>query len=156
MAVTPNGEGYWLAEANGTIIPVGNAADFNLTKCKTSGKSCHGLLGHIVAISTIATGKGLLLVNSNGRVFAFGSAAFLGDIYTRKAKLPAPVVGLSALPAGNGYWLATADGRVYGFQHASFLGGTFTTKVKTGLQARIAGIAYSPAPAPAPTPRRKA
>jgi hypothetical protein len=62
------------------------------------------------------TGSGYWLVASDGGVFAFGDAGFLGSL---GANPPAsPIVALAPTPTGAGYWLVSADGTVYAFGDA--------------------------------------
>jgi hypothetical protein len=58
------------------------------------------------------SGGGYWLVASDGGVFTFGDAPYLGSPST--GSVNAPVVGLAPdLPSG-GYWLVAADGSVFG------------------------------------------
>ena len=63
---------------------------------------------------------GYWLVASDGGVFSFGSAHFVGSAAPYH---PASgVVGMAPTPDGDGYWLATAAGGVYTFGDAGFYG----------------------------------
>ena len=53
---------------------------------------------------------------SDGGVFAFGDAHFLGS--TGSIHLNQPMVGMAADADGNGYWLVAADGGVFTFGDA--------------------------------------
>ena len=66
------------------------------------------------------TGKGYWLVASDGGIFAFGDAAFLGS--TGDIRLNRPIVGMAATPTGNGYWLVASDGGIFAFGDAGFFG----------------------------------
>ena len=59
---------------------------------------------------------------SDGGIFAFGDARFLGS--TGATRLAQPVVGMSRSPSGNGYWLVASDGGVFAFGDARFQGST--------------------------------
>ncbi len=63
---------------------------------------------------------GYLEVASDGGVFAFGDADFLGSMGGRS--LVAPIVGLAITPDGHGYLEVASDGGVFAFGDASFLG----------------------------------
>ena len=57
---------------------------------------------------------------SDGGIFAFGDAAFLGS--TGNIKLNSPIVGMATTPTGAGYWLVAADGGLFAFGDATFAG----------------------------------
>ena len=79
---------------------------------------------------------GYWLVASDGGVFAFGAAPFLGS--TGATRLNRPVVGLTADPAGRGYRMVAADGGIFSFG-APFYGSL--------------GVDAAPPPASGPWPR---
>jgi hypothetical protein len=62
-------------------------------------------------------GKGYWLVASDGGVFAFGSARYIGS--PSRGQTPEAVVGLAPTFDGGGYWLATAGGHVYSYGDAA-------------------------------------
>ena len=66
------------------------------------------------------TGNGYWLVASDGGIFAFGDARFLGS--TGAIALRSPVLRMAATPSGTGYWLVAADGGVFAFGDAAFSG----------------------------------
>jgi len=70
-------------------------------------------------MSPSANGSGYRFVATNGGIFAYGSASFLGP--SGALALAAPIVGLASDPATGGYWLIGADGGVFAFG-APFLG----------------------------------
>jgi hypothetical protein len=84
------------------------------------------------------------LVTSTGRAFAFGSAKFLGDVYTANAEkgLRGHIVGVTAMPSGAGYWLVSSAGLVIAAKGTKFLGDVYTAKVKK-LNHPMVGIAYT-------------
>jgi hypothetical protein len=82
---------------------------------------------------------GYWLVGSDGGVFAYGSAAFLGS--TGALKLAAPVLAMAPTPSGRGYWLLAADGGVFSFGDAPFLGSMAGTRKLGGA---IVGMAATP------------
>jgi hypothetical protein len=67
-----------------------------------------------------AAPSGYWLVASDGGVFAFGGAPFLGS--TGGQLLTAPVTGVATTWPGDGYWLAAADGKVFAFGTARDVG----------------------------------
>ena len=71
-------------------------------------------------MATTPTGKGYWLVASDGGIFAFGDASFVGS--TGAMRLNAPIVGMAAAKAGKGYWLLASDGGMFSFGDAPFAG----------------------------------
>jgi hypothetical protein len=86
-------------------------------------------------MATTPDGGGYWLVASDGGVFSFGDAPFLGSVATvGLGALNAPVVGITASSDGAGYALATAGGDVIPFGNGVAGGGL------GGLRAPIVGI----------------
>ena len=83
-------------------------------------------------------GPGYWLLGSDGGVFGFGAARFLGS--TGSSKLNQPVVGMAATPTGAGYWLVARDGGIFAFGDAAFHGSTGAMK----LNRPIVGMAATP------------
>jgi hypothetical protein len=80
-------------------------------------------------------GKGYRFVASDGGIFSFGDATFLGS--TGSLKLVKPVVGMAKARIGDGYWLVASDGGVFSFGSAGFHGSTGDKK----LNSPIVGMA---------------
>jgi len=59
-------------------------------------------------------------VASDGGIFAYGDAGFLGS--TASIALNKPITSLDISPKGQGYWLAATDGGVFNFGDATFQG----------------------------------
>jgi peptidoglycan/xylan/chitin deacetylase (PgdA/CDA1 family) len=57
---------------------------------------------------------------SDGGIFSFGTAAFLGSMGGQP--LNEPIVGMAATPDGNGYWEVASDGGIFSFGTAAFHG----------------------------------
>ena len=86
---------------------------------------------------------GYWLAGTDGGVFAFGRAGFLGS--TGDIALNQPVVGIAATPTGRGYWLAATDGGVFAFGDAGFfgsLGGTALRRPVVAMAATPTGRGY--------------
>jgi Tol biopolymer transport system component len=86
---------------------------------------------------------GYRLVASDGGVFAFGDAPFLGS--TGAIRLASPIVGTAALPDGSGYWMVAADGGVFAFGKAGFYGsaaGRTLAKPIVAMAATPTGAGY--------------
>jgi hypothetical protein len=67
-----------------------------------------------------ANGGGYWFVASDGGVFSFGDATFLGSM--GGSRLNAPVVGMASDPASPGYWLVGSDGGIFSFGDAGYHG----------------------------------
>jgi hypothetical protein len=85
-----------------------------------------------------AKGAGYNLVASDGGIFNFGGAKFLGS--TGATHLNQPIVGMAPTPSGNGYWLVASDGGIFNYGDARFLGSTGATH----LNEPIVGMAPTP------------
>jgi hypothetical protein len=86
---------------------------------------------------------GYWLAASDGGIFTFGNAKFLGS--TGSIRLNKPVVGIALTPAMQGYWLAASDGGIFTFGDAKFLGsegGTPLTKPVVAMAATPSGKGY--------------
>jgi hypothetical protein len=112
LASTPDGEGYWLASADGSVTGVG----------VTSYGSMAGtvLNAPIIAISATPSGHGYWLLGRDGGIFSFGDAAFRGSMGA--VRLNDPVIDLAPTPTGHGYWLLGRDGGIFSFGDARFFG----------------------------------
>ena len=82
------------------------------------------------------------MVASDGGVFAFGNAGYIGSVPGQGITSPVPLVGISPSPDGQGYWLAASDGSLYSYGDATFLG----SLSGLSLAAPVVGLA-------APKPR---
>ncbi len=72
-------------------------------------------------MASTSTGNGYWLVASDGGIFAFGDAPFLGS--TGGTPLNKPIVGMAVTPRNTGYWLVASDGGIFSFG-ATFYGST--------------------------------
>lgn len=135
IATTHNGNGYWLATADGSVYSFGTAkfygSTFNYGLTGLGGS--HPLNAPIVGMATAPNGSGYYLVAADGGVFNFGSAEFHGSSYSLGLTglngphpLNAPIVGIVSTPGGNGYYLASADGGVFNFGSAKFHGSAYS------------------------------
>ncbi|HVF73986.1 MAG TPA: C40 family peptidase [Acidimicrobiales bacterium] len=147
IVATPSGLGYWVASADGRVVPFGDAT------------ACGDAPAPVVAMAATPTGPGYWTVDSGGRVSAFGDAGHHGDgrgpamamaatpsglgywvahatgcvsahgdarQYGGRAGATVPVVAMAATPSGLGYWLADAAGEVSAFGDAEPVGGCRT------------------------------
>ncbi len=76
----------------------------------------------IVGMAATANGRGYWLVASDGGIFSFGNARFMGS--TGGMALNQPIVGMAATADGGGYWLVASDGGIFTYGDAQFWGST--------------------------------
>jgi hypothetical protein len=81
---------------------------------------------------------GYWLVASDGGIFTFGHAGFLGS--TGGMHLNQPIVGMAATQDDQGYWLVASDGGIFAFGDAGFFGSTGAIH----LNQPIVGMAATP------------
>ena len=136
MAATPDGRGYWLADAGGGVQAFGDATYFG----SMAGHALNSPINHIVAAPD---GAGYWLVAADGGTFSFGDAHFFGSMGGRP--LNAPVVDLAPTPSGRGYWLVASDGGIFAFGDAHFfgsMGGRHLNRPVVGITADAATGGY--------------
>ena len=83
------------------------------------------------------------LVASDGGIFTFGGATYLGS--TGALRLAAPIVGMTATSDRSGYWLVASDGGIFTFGDARFLGSTGALVLNrpiVGMTATADGAGY--------------
>jgi hypothetical protein len=97
-----------------------------------------GLNAPIVGSALTPDAKGYWLVASDGGIFSFGDAKFLGS--AGATPLNRPIVGMARTPDGGGYWLVASDGGIFTYGDASFLGSTGAIH----LNEPIVGMAATP------------
>ncbi len=128
-----DGQGYWLANAAGSVYSYGDAHAF----------PAQPVGAKVVGVTATPDGGGYWLVTADGGVNSFGDAKFFGS--AANTHLVAPAVSLTATPDGQGYWVATADGGVNSFGDAAFFGSAAATHLATpavGLTATSDGQGY--------------
>jgi hypothetical protein len=122
MTPTADRNGYWMVATDGGMFAFGDAKYHGsipgLGLAPAGSGAAKALAAPIVAMVASPTGKGYLLVASDGGVFAFGDALFHGSC---------PGIGgcngsvVAVVPdAGEaGYWVVTSTGHVYAFGNAA-------------------------------------
>ncbi len=78
-------------------------------------------VSNIVGIVPTPSGHGYWMVGSDGGVFAFGDAGFVGSLPGLGVHV-SNIVGIVPTPSGHGYWMVGSDGGVFAFGDAPFLG----------------------------------
>ncbi len=89
------------------------------------------------------TADGYRMVATDGGIFAFGNAKFLGS--TGGTRTAQPIVGMATTPSKAGYWLVAADGGIFNFGDAAFLGSTGAIRLNrpiVGMAATVTGKGY--------------
>jgi hypothetical protein len=116
-------QGYDIVTTNNEIATCGDI-DTNLASATPMT-----LAQPVVGASASPYGTGLLSAASDGGVFAFGDAPFLGSMGGRH--LDKPIDGMAAHEVASsatnasgidGYWLVAADGGIFAFGNAPFYG----------------------------------
>ncbi|HVE46026.1 MAG TPA: hypothetical protein VNA57_04680 [Acidimicrobiales bacterium] len=126
----------WHIDASCSTTPITD----NRTALHTAG--CVDI--SVVALAGAPDGKGYWIAQSDGGVFAYGSAQFHGSAGSLRLRGTKQVVSLAADPATGGYWLGAADGGVFAY-NAPFtgsLGGARLNKPVAGLAGARDGSGY--------------
>jgi titin len=131
MAVMPDGNGYWVASADGSVAAFGAAQQYG----SLAGTK---LAAPVVTMASTPDGKGYWLTASDGGVFAFGDARYFGS--EGGHPLNKPIVGMTTTPDGQGYWLVASDGGIFTFGDAAFYG----SQGGHPLNKPVVGMAASP------------
>jgi hypothetical protein len=136
IASTPDGQGYWLASADGGVYSFGDATFYD------SMAGDH-LSAPIVGIAATPDGHGYWLAAADGGIFAFGDAQFYGSMGGHP--LAKSVVGIASTPDGRGYWEVASDGGMFAFGDARFygsMGGHPLAKPVVGMASTTDGHGY--------------
>ncbi|HET6794446.1 MAG TPA: hypothetical protein VFH45_08400 [Acidimicrobiales bacterium] len=102
-ATTVDGNGYWLAGADGGVVTAGDTGFFG------SAGGLH-LAAPVVGMAPTPDGRGYWLAGADGGVMTFGDAGFFGS--AGGLHLAAPVVGMAPVAAYGGYLLVSPSGAV--------------------------------------------
>ena len=120
--------GYWVLDSNGTVHGFGDAADFDSSSPSvgqvplTVGKNPNNLA---IAMDSHPDGKGFWVIDIQGRVYAYGSAAHYGEVVVpwpgtdKWGEDGMQAWDIACTPSGNGYWVIYGNGVVHGFGDAS-------------------------------------
>ena len=113
MAATRDGNGYWVARADGDVTTHGDAVNYG-------SMAGHPLAAPITHLVATPDGGGYWEVGADGGIFSFGDARFFGSMGGKP--LNSPVVDLAPTADGRGYWLVGSDGGIFAFGDAAFRG----------------------------------
>ncbi len=97
----------------------------------------------IVGMAPTGDAQGYWNVATDGGIFAFGDAKFLGSMGGRP--LNRPIVGMAATPDGGGYWEVASDGGIFTFGDARFYGSTGSIRLNkpvVGMASTADGKGY--------------
>ena len=135
MAATPDGGGYWLADANGTVFSFGDALQLAPVSPVRVTSSVTGL-----AVS--GNGTGAWMAEQDGTVLSLGTATAHGSLTGVPATSPVTSIAAVLMPAPDtlAYDLAEADGRVAAVGQAAYYGSAFGKH----LVARIIALVSTP------------
>jgi len=138
LAPTPSGNGYWLLNSFGFPVGFGQASEYPLEGCTSSGPGVSGFALMWTGMTSSATGYGFLIARSDGAVSGCGDGIPAGGLIA--VRLAAPIVGIASTPDHKGYWLVGADGGVFSFGNAPFYG----SMGGMPLNASVVGITATP------------
>ena len=146
IAATPSGGGYWLVASDGGIFSFGDAKFFGSMGGKRLNKPIVGIAstaGSVNPQNGSVVGDGYWLVASDGGVFNFGNAGFMGSMGGQP--LNKPIVSIAPGPyalnfsnfslQATGYWLVASDGGVFSFGQANFFGSLGALKLASPVSA---------------------
>ena len=114
IASSGDGQGYYLANAEGAISVHGDAS----FRGAANGLA---LARPIVHMQTTADGGGYWMVGGDGGIFNYGDARMEGSLPALGVQV-SNIVGLVPTADGDGYWMAGSDGGVFAFGDAGFVG----------------------------------
>lgn len=141
IVANPAGDGYWLVQRNGTVQAYGRASQLDSFPDKEVRVKKLYVSGGITAAAATPDGKGLLGVDTKGRVFTVGTARSQGDV-TKYVNNDYPV-GIVVTRSGNGYWIVDSSGGLYSLGDAVYHGRVpKTPNYIVGLAATPGGNGY--------------
>lgn len=86
-----------------------------------------------VGLAGTSSGSGYLLARSDGWIWNYGDAAYLGSMGGQT--LNAPTRGIASTGDGGGYWELGSDGGIFSFGDAGFYGSTGSLRLNQPVQA---------------------
>jgi hypothetical protein len=111
--------GFVTTDSLEAIAPAGSGR-VEVSVTTRGGKATSPVTFLYAPLPPVPAASGYWMVASNGAVYCFGQAPFLGSMAGHR--LSAPVVAMAATPDHLGYWLFASDGGVFAFGNARFYG----------------------------------
>jgi cell wall-associated NlpC family hydrolase len=124
---TPDGNGYWVAAANGAVYAFGDAQSYGSVIMPSSP---------VIGLASAPDGAGYWVALANGEVFGFGDVQAYGSATMSSS----PAVAIAPTPDGGGYWVLASDGSVFAFGDAKALGPS------AGTQLPVPAVGLAPTP----------
>ena len=87
VAPTPDGGGYWVLGANGTVYAFGDAPPVALA---AGSPALATMKSPMTGLIPDFSGQGFDAVNGSGQAFAYGDAPYFGDVTTAVPRLRGP------------------------------------------------------------------
>ncbi|ACU54658.1 SpoIID/LytB domain protein [Acidimicrobium ferrooxidans DSM 10331] len=139
LVPTPDGKGYWLALANGTVLAFGDATNLGGLPAAPASP--------IVAMLATPDGQGYWLLAADGTVYGFGDAPSYGSLTPGTAS----AIGLVPGPGGQGYSIVLSSGALVGFDGGVSIGATAPAGGAVGAIAAVGTPATNAQSATTPT-----
>jgi hypothetical protein len=111
--------GFITTDSLEAIAPAGSGR-VEVSVTTRGGKATSPVTFLYMPLPPVPAASGYWMVGSNGAVYGFGQAPFLGSMAGHR--LSAPVVAMAVTPDHLGYWLFASDGGVFAFGSARFYG----------------------------------
>jgi len=117
--------GYWIGQSTQTVGaslggPVGYGGEVTGYGNTATCGGVSAVVSTTPLVGVAAARFGVLMVASDGGIFALCGAPFLGSMGGHP--LNQPIVGIAATPDGDGYWMVASDGGIFSFGDAVFYG----------------------------------
>lgn len=133
LAVTPDGDGFWLLDAAGGVFSHGSAAYHG----SIPALELEGPRPPASSIAPTPTGAGYWILDRAGGIYTFGDADFFGSVPSLRLTTPAaPAVDILVTSGGNGYLVLEMDGTIRSFGNAPDL-----TAVLRGRSPEVVAMA---------------
>jgi hypothetical protein len=95
VAPTPDGGGYWVLGANGTVYDFGDAPQVGVAAGSPTPAAMKSAMTGLVPDFS---GQGFDAVNGSGQSFAYGDAPWFGDVTTAVNGYSGHTVGIAVTP----------------------------------------------------------
>ena len=95
VAPTPDGGGYWVLCANGTVYDFGDAPQVGVA---AYSPPLSAMRGPMTGLIPDFSGGGFDAVNGSGQAMAYGDAPYFGDVTTAVPGYSGHAVGIAVTP----------------------------------------------------------